>query len=239
MPQPSAHGLVRTYSIVPFPRLSRRLRAPAPTQGRRQEARKRFSVRLDADAQSASILHPQRTRKGPTQVGHNHSSGNDLRTVSCRTPLARNPRCLARLDLPLLLAAVQTAVFYWVMSLPAMKGTLLALHDRARGRVRDCRAVHRRSPHRELLRALGFPRELLALREDWLPPRNGQEPVSDAAILLTWIEQKPDWQHMSPPGPAFRSGQRTWPKTDRLPSSASISTVCPFRTTTARTATTV
>lgn len=106
------------------------------------------------------------------------------------------------LDLPLLLAAVQTAAFYWVMSLPAMKGSLLWRYTTEHVVEYVIVALFIWGVTDALLRALGFPRELLALREDWLPARTGQEPVSHAAVLLAGIEQKPEWQRDS------RLGQR-------------------------------
>jgi biopolymer transport protein ExbB/TolQ len=38
-----------------------------------------------------------------------------------------------------------------------------------------------------------FPRELLALRHDLLPRRQGREPVSNAASLLAQLKKKPQW----------------------------------------------
>jgi biopolymer transport protein ExbB/TolQ len=52
------------------------------------------------------------------------------------------------------------------------------------------------------LRALGFPRESFALRQEWLPPRERREPVERAAALYAVVQSKPLWLRNS------RIGQR-------------------------------
>jgi protein-arginine kinase activator protein McsA len=51
-------------------------------------------------------------------------------------------------------------------------------------------------------RLLSYPREMLALKHDWLPARNGREPVTHAGQLLKCVQSKPSWLQES------RIGQR-------------------------------
>jgi biopolymer transport protein ExbB/TolQ len=113
-----------------------------------------------------------------------------------KAPLSR------MLDLPLLIAACLTIGFYAFVHQPAMHDTLL----------------HRYTTHHVveyiivgffiwglcdvLFKVLSFPRQSLALRHDWLPPRKGREPVSHAVGLYAILEKKPAWLLQS------RVGQR-------------------------------
>jgi len=105
-------------------------------------------------------------------------------------------------DLPLLIAACLTGAFYAFVHQPAMHDTLL----------------HRYTTHHVVeyiivsffiwglcdvfFKVLSFPRQSLALRQDWLPPRKGREPVSNAAAYHALLLKKPAWQLES------RIGQR-------------------------------
>ncbi|HVU88099.1 MAG TPA: MotA/TolQ/ExbB proton channel family protein [Pirellulales bacterium] len=105
-------------------------------------------------------------------------------------------------DLPLLMAACLTIAFYAFVHQPAMHDTLL----------------HRYTTHHVVeyiivgffiwglcdvfFKVLSFPRQSLALRHDWLPPRKGREPVSHAVGLYGILEKKPAWLLQS------RVGQR-------------------------------
>jgi len=97
------------------------------------------------------------------------------------------------LDLPLLVGASLTIAFYAFVHQPAMHDTLL----------------HRYTTHHVveyiivgffiwglcdvLMRVLSFPKQSLAMRQDWLPPRKGREPVSNAALLYAHLQKKPAW----------------------------------------------
>ncbi len=105
-------------------------------------------------------------------------------------------------DLPLLVAACLTISFYVFVHQPAMRDTLL----------------HRYTTHHVVeyiivgffiwglcdvfFKVLSFPRQSLALRHEWLPPRKGREPVSHAVGLYSILEKKPAWLLQS------RIGQR-------------------------------
>ncbi|SFI37876.1 MotA/TolQ/ExbB proton channel family protein [Planctomicrobium piriforme] len=56
-----------------------------------------------------------------------------------------------------------------------------------------------------LLRMLSFPRDLLALRENWLPPRQGKEPASHALAMLENIRSRPRWLRESRVGKRLSS----------------------------------
>ncbi|HEY4312670.1 MAG TPA: MotA/TolQ/ExbB proton channel family protein [Pirellulales bacterium] len=118
--------------------------------------------------------------------------------------MASKPKApLSRMfDMPLLMAASLTIAFYVFVHQPAMHDTLL----------------HRYTTHHVveyiivaffiwglcdvLFKVLSFPRQSLALRQDWLPPRKGREPVSNAVAMLALVEKKPAWLLQS------RIGQR-------------------------------
>jgi hypothetical protein len=40
---------------------------------------------------------------------------------------------------------------------------------------------------------LSFPREILSLRQEWLPPRQGREPMAQAHVLLDEVRARPRW----------------------------------------------
>jgi biopolymer transport protein ExbB/TolQ len=105
-------------------------------------------------------------------------------------------------DLPMLLGAGLTVAFYVFVHQPSMHDTLL----------------HRYTTHHAveyvivtffiwgscdvIFKVLSFPKQSLALRQEWLPPRKGREPMSNAAALLAIVQKKPAWLQES------RIGQR-------------------------------
>jgi hypothetical protein len=48
-----------------------------------------------------------------------------------------------------------------------------------------------------VLKLLTFPREYLALRQEWLPPRRAREPVANANGLLAHVRAQPQWLQRS------------------------------------------
>ncbi|MBC7815718.1 MAG: MotA/TolQ/ExbB proton channel family protein, partial [Planctomycetaceae bacterium] len=51
-----------------------------------------------------------------------------------------------------------------------------------------------------LMKVVAFPKESLALRQDWLPQRHGREPVENAQILLERVRSQPQWMQDSKVG---------------------------------------
>src|SRR5580704_18638196 len=90
-------------------------------------------------------------------------------------------------DPSFILAAVVTGVFYYVIWLPSMRGTLLHHYTTEHAVEYVIVAVFIWGIIDIALKLLSFPREMLALREDWLPPRQGREPMTQAHVLLDQI----------------------------------------------------
>src|SRR5580704_1832605 len=83
-------------------------------------------------------------------------------------------------DPSFILAAVATAVFYAVVYLPSMKGTLLYHYTTEHAVEYVIVAVFIWGIIDIVWKFLAFPREIMALRQEWLPPRQGREPASNA-----------------------------------------------------------
>lgn len=94
-------------------------------------------------------------------------------------------------DPSLLFAAPATAVYYAIMLQPEMQGTLLAKYTTEHSIEYVIVGMFMWGMVDVVLKLLKFPREFLALRQTWLPPRSGRVPVSAAAELLADVEEKP------------------------------------------------
>ena len=44
-----------------------------------------------------------------------------------------------------------------------------------------------------LMKVIAFPKESLALRQEWLPQRNGREPIENAQAMLDRVRSQPQW----------------------------------------------
>ncbi|MBI2824795.1 MAG: MotA/TolQ/ExbB proton channel family protein [Planctomycetia bacterium] len=117
-------------------------------------------------------------------------------------PKARKRSLSQMIDLPFLIAALLTAAFYWLVTQEAMKGTLLHRYTTEHLVEYVIVAFFIWGLCDVACRALTFPREMLALRHDWLPARTAREPVARAAVLLVHLQKKPAWLRES------RIGQR-------------------------------
>ncbi len=111
--------------------------------------------------------------------------------------LKRKTFFLRLLDPSLILGGLCTIAFYAVVTRPSMHDSILHRYttehfvDYVIVTLWIWGAV-------DLLLHLGrAPRELLSLRERWLPPRNGTEPVSHAAAMYEQIEDRPRWLRRS------------------------------------------
>jgi biopolymer transport protein ExbB/TolQ len=96
-------------------------------------------------------------------------------------------------DPSFILAAILTAGFYVVVYLPSMRGSLLHHYTTEHAVEYVIVAVFIWGIIDILLKVLAFPREIVALRQEWLPPRQGREATSTAHVLLEEIRQRPRW----------------------------------------------
>jgi biopolymer transport protein ExbB/TolQ len=96
-------------------------------------------------------------------------------------------------DPSFILAAIATGLFYVVIWLPSMRGTLLHHYTTEHAVEYVIVAVFIWGIIDIVLKLLSFPREMLALRQDWLPPRQGREPMAQAHVLLDEIRTRPRW----------------------------------------------
>ena len=106
-------------------------------------------------------------------------------------------------DLPLAIAAGLTFAFYWFVTQESMKESLLHRYTTEHAVEYVIVAFFIWGITDVVLRALGFPREMLALRQDYLPPPGGREPVSHAAVLAAQLKKKPKWMLDSRIGQRF------------------------------------
>lgn len=96
-------------------------------------------------------------------------------------------------DISLVLGAAGTVAFYWVMWQPSMHGSLLARYTTEHPVDYVIVAMFIWGVIDLMLKSFTFPRELLALRESWLPTRSGREPIAKAVELLDGVRQRPRW----------------------------------------------
>src|SRR5262245_6249105 len=109
--------------------------------------------------------------------------------------MAHNRRThLPRLTDPsLLLGALLTAAFYVLMFQPFMQGTLLRHYTTGHPVEYVIVALFIWGLVDIGLKLISFPKELMALRRNWLPPRRGRESVSVGAQLLAQVREQPKW----------------------------------------------
>jgi biopolymer transport protein ExbB/TolQ len=100
---------------------------------------------------------------------------------------------LKALDLSFFLGAIGTVAFYSVVSLPSLRGTLLYHYTTEHVVEYVIVGLFIWGLADIALRFLSLPKEILALRREWLPARSGREPVSNAAVLLEQIRTRPRW----------------------------------------------
>jgi len=97
------------------------------------------------------------------------------------------------LDPALLIAACITAAFYALMFQPFMHGTVLHHYTTEHPVEYVVVALFIWGLVDVCLKQLSFPKENLALRQEWLPPRQGHEPVANASSMLEQIMEQPQW----------------------------------------------
>jgi biopolymer transport protein ExbB/TolQ len=97
------------------------------------------------------------------------------------------------LDLPLAIAAGLTFGFYWFVTQESMRDSLLNRYTTEHTVEYVIVGFFIWGIVDVVTRALGFPREMLALRQDWLPRRTGREPIAHATELVRQLQKKPQW----------------------------------------------
>lgn len=115
---------------------------------------------------------------------------------------ARKPALPKVLDLPALLGAALTVGFYLVVNQESMKETLVYRYTTEHAVEYVIVWFFIWGIVDTVFRALTFPREMLALRQVWLPSQPGRQPVSTAATIFAHLQKKPVWLRES------RMGQR-------------------------------
>ena len=103
------------------------------------------------------------------------------------------PALLRKLDLSFVLGAAATTIFYGIVLQPSMHDTLLARYATEHPVDYVIVSLFCWGIADIVLKTCSFPRESLALRETWLPPRNGREPAAHAQELLAAIRARPHW----------------------------------------------
>jgi biopolymer transport protein ExbB/TolQ len=96
-------------------------------------------------------------------------------------------------DASFILAIVLTAAFYVVMYLPSMRGSILQHYTTEHVVEYVIVWLFVWGIVDIVLKLFAFPREIVALRQEWLPPRQGREPMANAHKLLQDIREKPHW----------------------------------------------
>ena len=114
----------------------------------------------------------------------------------------RKPSLPRIFDLPLVVALVLTGCFYLVVTQESLKDSIITRYTTEHTVEYVIVAFFIWGLTDVVFRAFGFPSEMLALRQPWVPARGAREPVSHAAGLLAQVQRKPRWLRES------RIGQR-------------------------------
>lgn len=107
---------------------------------------------------------------------------------------------LLKTDPALMMGVACSVIYYAVMFQPAMRHTMLAHYTTEHAVEYVIVTLFFWGMFDVTLKLLSFPRELLAARHSWLPPRTSREPASRARELLENIQQNPSWLLASGPG---------------------------------------
>jgi biopolymer transport protein ExbB/TolQ len=96
-------------------------------------------------------------------------------------------------DPPFILAVLGTAAFNFVMHQPAMRDSMVASYTTRHAVEYVIVALFFWGLSDLLFKLVGFRKEARAQKIDWLPPRQGVEPVENAETLLEEVEGQPQW----------------------------------------------
>jgi biopolymer transport protein ExbB/TolQ len=109
----------------------------------------------------------------------------------------RKPAALRVFDPSFILGAVATVAFYWVVHQPSMNGSILHRYTTEHVVEYVIVALFIWGLIDIVIKLLFLPREILALRQEWLPPRGGREPAANAQALLEYVQSRPRWLQAS------------------------------------------
>jgi len=95
------------------------------------------------------------------------------------------------IDPAFLLGLAGTVGFYCIVNQPPLRGTLLHHYTTEHAVEYVIVALFMWAIADLLFKLLAFPGELLALRHDWLPPRQGRDSIATAATMLQELRARP------------------------------------------------
>jgi biopolymer transport protein ExbB/TolQ len=96
-------------------------------------------------------------------------------------------------DPSFILGAIATVAYYWTIHQPSMHDTLLYRYTTEHAVEYVIVALFLWGLIDITMKLLAFPRDIIALRENWLPARSGREPVENAVPLLEGVDRRPAW----------------------------------------------
>ena len=108
-------------------------------------------------------------------------------------------------DLPLIIAAGLVTAFYLIIGQESFKDSIVQRYTTEHAVEYVIITFFIWGITDVVFRALGFPREILALRQDYLPKHTGREPVAGAAALRAALQKRPKWMRDSRLGLRFAS----------------------------------
>ncbi|HUY32655.1 MAG TPA: MotA/TolQ/ExbB proton channel family protein [Pirellulales bacterium] len=91
------------------------------------------------------------------------------------------------------LGAIATVSFYAIVLQPSMRGTIIHRYTAENAVDYVIVALFFWGGIDVILKLLSFPAEVLALKQNWLPPRKGREPAAQAAVLLEQVRSRTRW----------------------------------------------
>ncbi|HVC97905.1 MAG TPA: MotA/TolQ/ExbB proton channel family protein [Pirellulales bacterium] len=92
-----------------------------------------------------------------------------------------------------ILGAIATASFYAIVLQPSMRGTILHRYTAENAVDYVIVALFMWGSIDVILKLFSFPAEVLAIKQNWLPPRKGREPAAHAAGLLEQVRSRTQW----------------------------------------------
>lgn len=104
------------------------------------------------------------------------------------------------IDLSFVLGAAGTGAFYWAINQPPLTESIIHRYASEHAVEYVIVALFIWGVMDAILKALALPREILALRQDWLPARQGREPLEAAATLLEGLRSRAGWLQRSKVG---------------------------------------
>lgn len=104
------------------------------------------------------------------------------------------------IDLSFVLGAIGTGAFYWAINQPAMHDSIVHRYASEHAVEYVIVALFIWGVMDVLLKLLALPREILAVRQDWLPAKQGREPLDSATTLLEGLRSRAGWLQRSKAG---------------------------------------